>query len=239
MKSSGPAVSIGMCGGVAVVKQWLNCLAVTKTFFFFFDDQQGKRESRPRSRLLSQVFALISDTQFSPYKHNRAYFPIQTDVHHLHEHKQPACLSGTVVEAVAAEITLRFWAKQRSRPTSWMWKLVVGNAAEFGYWNPKQGASISYWRQHLLCLKAQSEPRNIHFRVYNKKTTCFNTWFIASMLILYKWILIYSKVANYVAIKEDCPDAIMLTALLLKLLSVSVLAYVHDGGNSWGIDLLD
>lgn len=154
------------CVGVLLLsKQWLNCLAVTKTFFFFFfDDQQGKRESRPRSRLLSQVFA----TQFSPYKHNRADFPIQTEVHHLHEHKQPACLSGTVVKAVAVEITLRFWAKQ-SRPTSWMWKLVVGNAAEFGYWNPKQGASISYWRQHLLCLKAQSEPRNIHFRVYNKK----------------------------------------------------------------------
>lgn len=81
---------------------------------------------------LSRVFALIPGTQFSPYKQNPADFPIQTDVHHLHEHKRPAILS-TVMEAVAMEITLRFWAKQRSRPTSWKWNLAVGNAVEFGY----------------------------------------------------------------------------------------------------------
>lgn len=149
------------CVGVSLLsKQWLNCLAVTKTFFFFFWMTSREKEKAAlswRSRLLSRLFAPIPDTQFSPHKHNPADLPIQTDVHHLHEHKRPACLLGTVMEAVAVEITLRFWAKQWSCPTSWKWKLVVGNAAEFGYWNPKPGASISCWRQDFLCLKAQNE----------------------------------------------------------------------------------
>lgn len=54
-------------------------------------------------------------------------------MHHLHEHKHPACLSGTVAGAVAMGIMVRFWAEQSRHSTSWMWKLGVGNATKFGF----------------------------------------------------------------------------------------------------------